>query len=56
MLPSLENLEENLQQKLSAEEDKQDTKEEKPSQEHQTPQGRTISPLRSGVHEHMTLK
>lgn len=54
MLPSSENLEKNLQQKLIAEEDKQDTEEERPSQEHQTPQGRTFSPLRSGVHEHMT--
>ena len=56
MLPSSGNLEENLQQKLSTEDDKEEAEEERSNQEPQTPQERSTSPLRSGVHENMTLE
>lgn len=56
MLTCSGNLEENLLKKLSTEDDKEDTEEERPCQEHQTPRGRSTSLLRSGKHEHMTPK
>ena len=56
VLPSSGNLEENLQQKLSTEDDKEDTEKERSSQEPQTLQERSTSPPRSGINEHMTLE
>ena len=38
---------------MNTEDDKEDTEEERSSQEPQTPQERSISQPRSGVHEHM---